>query len=128
MNTLQSFAPLKRVCSKYSRRPIPWISDTNLEKIKLKHKLKHATERSGDADDRSLYKKCKNKLKADICQAKIDYLQSSVLQCKGCPKRAADMWSRIKNVIGRSSHDSATNDKISPDLINDFFQNVAISL
>ena len=37
------------------------------------------------------------------------------------------MWSHINNVIGRSpSHDSVTNDKISPDLINDFFQNVAI--
>lgn len=69
---------------------------------KLKNKAKHVAEKSDSADDQSLFKKCKNKLKAVVCQAKIDYLRSSVVQCRGCPKKAADMWSCISNVIGRA--------------------------
>ena len=41
MDTLQSFAPLKRVCSKNSRRHTPWISEAILDqKIKQNVLLK----------------------------------------------------------------------------------------
>lgn len=127
-NTLQSFAPLKRVYSRLSKRPTPWISDTILEQIKLKNKAKRVAENSGGVDELSFYKRCKNKLKAVVRQAKIDYLQSSMVRCRGCPKRAADMWSSINNVIGRPKpRKSGINNGISPDSINEFFQNVAVS-
>ena len=62
-----------------------------------------------------------------MCQAKIDYLQPSVVQCRGCPKKAANM-SFISNVIGRAKpHKPVINDGISPDSINEFFQNVAVT-
>ena len=62
-----------------------------------------------------------------MCQAKIDYLQSSVVQCRGCPKKAVSVWSSIDDVIGLSKlHKPVINDKISFDCINEFFQNVAV--
>ena len=127
-NSLQLFAPLKRVYSRQSKRPTPWITDAILEQIKLKNKAKHVAEKSGSADDRSLFTKCKNNLKAVVRQAKINYLQSSVVQCKRCPKKAANMWSCINNVIGRAKpHKPVISDGISPDSINEFFQNVAVT-
>ena len=51
-----------------------------------------------------------------------------MVQCRGCPKKAANMWSCISNVIGRAKpHKPAINDGISPDSINNFFQNVAVT-
>ena len=38
-NSLQLFTPQKRVYSRQSRRPTPWITDAILEQIKLKNKL-----------------------------------------------------------------------------------------
>ena len=55
--SLQLFAPLKRVYSRQSRRPTLWITDAILEQIKLKNKAKHVAEKSGSADDQSLFKK-----------------------------------------------------------------------
>ena len=63
-----------------------------------------------------------------IRQAKINYLQQSVMQCKRFPKKAGYMWSCINVVIGRSkSHKPAIDDLVSLDSINDFFQILAIS-
>ena len=128
MESLQFYAPLKRVYSKKSKRPTPWISDAILERIKLKNKVKRRAEKSGNPGDKEAFRKCKNELKAIIRQAKIDYLQHSVMQCKRFPKKAGYMWSCINTVIGHSkSHKPVIDDLVSLDSINDFFQTVAIS-
>jgi len=54
--TLQSFALLKKVHSKKSKRSTPWISDSILEKIKLKNKAKQISERIGNPADIDFYK------------------------------------------------------------------------
>ena len=127
MEFLHLNAPLKRVYSKKSKRPTPcnWISDAILEKIRLKNKVKRRAEKSADKE---AFRKCKNELKGIIRQAKIDYLQHSVMQCRRFPKKAGYMWSCINAVIGRSkSHKSVIGDSVSLDSINDFFRTVAIS-
>ena len=121
MESLHLNAPLKRVYSKKSKRPTPWISDAILEKIKLKNKVKHSADKSRNPADKEAFRKCKNELKGIIRQAKIDYLQHSVIQCKRFPKRAGYIWSCINAVIGRSkSHKSVIDDLVSLDSINDF--------
>ena len=66
-----------------------------------------------------------------IRQAKIDYLQSIMVQSKSSPKsspkRAADLWSRVNNIIGRSKeHKSVVCETLPLDSLNEYFQRVAI--
>ena len=100
LDVLDAFAPLREVFSKNSRRPTPWFSDALSEKIKLKNRTKQKFDRSDDPGDKLIFQKLKNDLKATIRQAKIDYLQSIMLQSKSSPKRAADLWARVNNIIG----------------------------
>ena len=66
MESLQLYALLKKVYSKKSKRPTPWISDAILERIKLKNKVKRRAEKSGNPRpaDKEAFRKCKNELKA----------------------------------------------------------------
>ena len=74
-----------------------------------------------------MFKKLKNDLKATICQAKIDYFQSIMLQSKSSPKRAADLWSRVNNIIGCPKElKSVVCDSLSLDSLNEYFQIVAV--
>ena len=94
----------------------------------MKNSARHRAQKSGSSADWIAYRKCKNDLKATICQAKIKYLRSSTEQSKRCPQKAAYMWSCINEVIGRFKQKSSTvNDPVSLDSINDFFQTLAIS-
>ena len=74
MESLHLNAPLKRIYSKKSKRPTPWISDAILEKIKLKNKVKCSAEKSGNPADKEAFRKCKNELKGIIC----DKLRSTI--------------------------------------------------
>jgi len=57
MESLQFYAPLKRVYSKKSKRPTPWISDAILERIKLKNKVKCRAEKFGNPADKEVFRK-----------------------------------------------------------------------
>ena len=93
----------------------------------FQNKVKRYAEKSGNPADKQAFRECKNELKGIIRQAKIDYLQHSVMKCKRFPKKAGYMWSCINAVIGCSkSHKPAIDDSVSLDSINDFFQTVAI--
>ena len=127
LDVLDAFAPLREIFSKNSRRPTPWFSDALSEKIKLKNRAKQKFDRSGDPGDKLIFQKLRNDLKATIHQAKIDYLQSIMLQSKSFPKRAADLWARINIIIGRSKqHKSVACDILPLDSLNEHFQRVAI--
>ena len=127
LDALDAFAPLREVFSKKSKRPTPWFSDILSEKIKLKNKAKRKFDRSGDSGDKLIFQKLKNDLKATVRQAKIDYLQSIMLQSKSSFKRTADLWSRVNNIIGRlKEHKSVVCDSLSLDSLNDYFQTVAV--
>ena len=50
-----------------------------------------------------------------------------MLQSKSSPHRAADLWSRVNNIIGRSKeHKSVVCDTLSLDSLNEYFQTVAV--
>ena len=91
------------------------------QKNKLKNKAKRKFDKYGDSGDKLMFQKLKNDLKATIRQVKIDYLQSIMLQSKSSPKRAADLWSRVNNIIGPFLCDS-----LSLDSLNEHFQTVAV--
>ena len=81
--------PHKKVVSKKSKRPTPWFSDVIADKIKHKNIAKRKAEKSCDPADKEQFRREKNELKVMVRQAKIDYLQSSVLQSKNCPQKAS---------------------------------------
>ena len=50
-----------------------------------------------------------------------------MLQSKSSSKRAADLWSRINNIIGHSKeHKSVVCDTLPLDSLNEYFQTVAV--
>ena len=57
MESFQFYAPFKRVYSKKSKRPTPWISDAILERIKLKNKVKCRAEKFGNPADKEVFRK-----------------------------------------------------------------------
>ena len=126
LDVLDAFAPLQRVFSRNSKRPTPWFSDVLSEKIELKNRAKQKFDKSGGPNDKEIFRRLKNDLKATICQAKIHYLQSVMLQSK-TPMRAANLWSHVNNIIGHSrEHKTVVCDTLSLDLLITF-QTVAIS-
>ena len=78
--------PLKKVIVHKARRPTPWFNDTISEGIQTKNKAKQTFEKTGSNLDENIYRNLKNKLKASICQAKVDYLTSSIAESKSCPQ------------------------------------------
>jgi len=91
------------------------------------YKLKQYFEKTGCDLDGDIYCSLKNKLRASICQAKVDYLKSSIAKSKPCPQMAAQMWSRVNSVLGRQGIKQDVNPSLSLDMINDHFQNIAVS-
>ena len=72
---LNEFVPIKRVCSKKSRCPASWFPDAIQKKIKDKNHAKRVFERTGNLDDRLVFRKLKNDLKRTaIRQEKLDFL------------------------------------------------------
>ena len=63
-----------------------------------------------------------------IRDAKTSYLKDAVSKAKTNPRLAAYMWKCVNNVIGRDKSQRATFPRgISLDIINEFFQSVAIT-
>ena len=118
LDVLNAFAPPWKVFSRGSKRPTPWFSDVLSGKIKLKNRAKRKFDKSGDPNDKLIFQKLKNDLKATIRQAKIDYLQSILLQSKASFKRAADLWSHVNNIIGHSKQHKTVCDAVPLDSLN----------
>jgi len=75
-----------------------------------------------------VYKKLKNKLKASIHEAKLQYLHSLLEKSKSDLRIFHDLLSGVNDIIGRrKSPPSAANANLSSDLLNNFFSTVAIS-
>ena len=72
---LNQYAPLKRVVSKFSKRPTPWLTDDLLLAIKVKQRAQRQAAKTHHPDDIAVYKKLKNKLKSSIHQAKLQYIR-----------------------------------------------------
>lgn len=66
--------------SRKSKRPTPWFSDTIQKKIEEKNCAKHVFEHTGNLEDRCVFRRLKNDLKHTIRQAKLDFLQSTLLK------------------------------------------------
>ena len=81
---IDEFIPLKRVHSRKLRHPTPWFTDAIQKKIKDKNHAKCVFERTGNLDDRLVFR-LKNDLKHTIRQAKSDFLQSALSQSKNNP-------------------------------------------
>ena len=86
---LSSFLLLK---SEKSKRPTPWFTLEIANKSKLKNKAKRIFEKTQLESDRARFKSLKNNLKSTICQAKIDYLKSSLSQVRSSLRMTAQMW------------------------------------
>ena len=78
---LDEFIPLKRV---KSRCPTPWFTDAIQKEIKDKNHAKCIFERTGNLDDRFMFRKLKNDLKHTICQAKLDYISEGSVSISTC--------------------------------------------
>ena len=122
---LDTFVPLRRVYSRKSKRPTPWFSTVISNLIKLKNRAKKRADQSKAESDQVAYKKHKNKLKHVIRQAKLDYLQTSFARSKSHPT-FAELWSRINGVLNRSTSPTRADVSITPEVLNDFFQNIAV--
>jgi len=86
-----------------------------------------ARKRAKLENDQIAYKKLKNKLKFVVCQAKLDDLQTYFVLSKSHPTFAAELWSRINGVLNQSTSPTRADVSISPDVLNDFFRNIAVS-
>ena len=124
---LDKFLPLKRVTVHKARRPTPWFNETISANIRAKNKAKRTFERSASDSDRDIYCRLRNELKASIRQAKVDYLKSSMAKAKSCPQMAAQMWARVNSVLGRQEVKEDNKSSLSLDMINDHFQNIAVT-
>jgi len=124
---LDKFLPLKKVAVRKARRPTPWFNENISASIRAKNKAKQTFERSGSDSDRNIYRRLKNELKASICQAKIDYLKSSMAKAKSCPQMAAQIWARVNSVLGRQEVKEDNKLSLPLDVINDHFQNIAVT-
>ena len=92
----------------------------------MKNKAKHKADRTGDPTDRFSYSRMKNYLKDAVRQAKINYLESLVSKSWRVPGRAAEVWSYVNAMFGRTkSYQSPQQDLGSLNSINDYFQTVA---
>ena len=97
------------------------------KKLSLKTRQNESSIDLVDSNGKLIFQKLKNDFKATVRQTKINYLQSIVLQSKSSPKRAADLWSRVNNIISRpKEHKSVVCDSLSLDSLNDYFQTVAV--
>ena len=82
---LNQYAPLKRVVSKCSKWPTPWLTDDLLLAIKEKQHTKRRAARTHHPDDMVVYKKLKNKLKVSVHEVKLWYLYSLLDKSKSDP-------------------------------------------
>ena len=124
---LDEFIPLKRVHSRKSRRPTPWFTDDIQKKIKDKNQAKCVFERTGNLDDRLVFRKLENNLKHTMRQAKLDFLQSALSQSRSNPWRAAYMWSCVNNIIGRFKAHKLISEEVCLDSINCYFNSAALT-
>ena len=88
-NCLDTHIPLKKVRSKYFKRPTPWITSDILAVIKAKYKAKRVAERTHNPVDLDNYRSIKNQLKMMVCTAKMDYVRSLLMRSRHAPKFAA---------------------------------------
>ena len=125
---LDAFLPLHRVISKRSKRPTPWFTDTIVDKIKNKCIAKRKADKYNDPLDKEGFRRQKNELKGMVQQAKVDYLQSLVLESKKSPQKASYMWSCVNNIIGRiKTKKDMVCDLLTLDSLNKHFQTVAVT-
>jgi len=71
ISCLDTYAPLKKVYSKYSQCHTPWLSPEILSTIREKQRAKRIAERSERGDNIDHYKHLKNNLKSTIHSAKL---------------------------------------------------------
>ena len=96
--------------------------------IKEKHKAKRKAVGTGDPHDLAAYRWLKNRLKISVHEAKLSYLKSLATQSKRNPHLSSQLWRNVNNIIGRSkSYDSGLSTNFSPDSVNEFFCNVAVT-
>jgi len=74
IDVLNSFAPLRRISSRKSKKPTPWFNECISAKIKAKNCAKRIATCSGSEEDKEVYRKLKNELKTVIREAKTTYL------------------------------------------------------
>ena len=80
------------------------------------------------APDIENYRKLKNQLKIYVHEAKLSYLKELLQKARKDPRLSAQLWSGVNNILGRCrSHCDGVTCPLSPDRVNNFFQNVAIS-
>ena len=97
---MDTHIPLKKVHSKYFKRPTPWITPDILAVITAKYKAKCAADRNHNPVDLDNYRSIKNRLKMMVCTAKMDYIKSLLKRSRHAPKFAAVIWSEINEIIG----------------------------
>ena len=91
LDSLNAFAPLRKVSSRRAKRPTPWFNDCIAAKIKEKNYAKRIAVQSGGESDREIYRKLKNELKVIIREAKTSYLRDVMSKARANPKLAAYM-------------------------------------
>ena len=122
LDVLNSFAPLRRISSRKSKRPTPWFNECIAANIIAKNCAKRIATRSGSEEDKEVYRRLKNELERDIRKAKTTYLRTAMSQARSNPKLAAYVWKCVNSVIDRDEfHVIGLPQGVSLDVINDFF-------
>ena len=68
------------------------------------------------------------RLKVSVHEAKLGYLRLLVKQSKWNPYLSGQLWRSVNDIIGKPKpHDSGIRTDVSPDSVNDFFCNVAVT-
>ena len=99
-NCLDTYTPLKKIRSKYFKRPTPWLTLDILSAISAKHKAKRTAELTHDPGDVDCYKSIKNGLKTMIRAAKLHYIKSLLTRSCRSRKLKATLWSEVNEIIG----------------------------
>ena len=60
LDSLNTFAPLRKVSSRKAKRPTPWFNDCIAAKIKEKNHAKQIAVQSGSEKDKDFYRQLKN--------------------------------------------------------------------
>ena len=95
--------PLKRIPCGSTKHHTPWMSDNIMATIREKNRAKHVVEKTRNTADSLIYRKLKNSLKSMIRSAKLTYIQRLLERSYTFCHMAAQLWSRVNEVIGRQS-------------------------
>ena len=120
---LNAFALLRKVSSRRAKRPTLWFNDCIAANIKEKNHAKQIAVQSGGE------RKLKNELMVIIREAKTSYLWDAMSKAWANSKLAAYMCKCVNGVIGRDKSGRTEFPRsVSLDIINEFFQSVAIGI